>query len=77
MHSIDLVYFRVIRRERLWHPTQDILLLAATAWLFVFAAEMTLGASLACLHHSSVASNFSFLSFGSRIRAVVRYMPLK
>ena len=77
MYSIDLIDFSVIRRERFWHSTRDILLLATTAWLFVFAAEVTLGAGLARLHHSSVASNLSFLSFGSRVRAVVCYVPLK
>jgi hypothetical protein len=67
MHSIYFVDFSIIRWERLRHSTRDIFLLATTAWFFIFAAQMTLGAGLACLYYSSVASYFSFLSFGGRV----------
>jgi hypothetical protein len=77
MDSIKFVDLFSVDNEGFGYSTSNVLLLATATWLLVFATQMALRTSLACLYYSSVAGDLSFLPFSGRVGVVVCYMPLK
>jgi hypothetical protein len=77
MNCINLMDVVFIRNRGFRYPTGYLLLLASTTWLFVFASEMTLRTSFACLNDSGIASDLAFLSLTSWLRIVVCYMSFE
>jgi hypothetical protein len=77
MDSINPVYTFLFGGWGFGYHAEDLFLLAATAWLFVFTPEMALGASVTSLNYSCIANNFTFLSLAGRFCVVVCDMPLE
>jgi len=77
MYSINFMGLVFVSTRSLWHATGNLLLLATTAWLFVFTSEMALRTGFTCLDDPGVAGNLAFLSFVGRLSCVIGYMSFE
>ena len=77
MNCINLMYVVFVCNRDFRYPAGYLLLLASTAWLLVFAAEMALGASFAGLNDSGIASDLALLSLACRLCVVICYVSFE